>query len=634
MTKAIRELYKQINENENENNLAATLQRDRDNKRSANVDIVNQSLDDKNVNDANRYQPTSANTSVTASRSAVTSASRSVQTDPESVNATLTPMQRAQANYDGPSGPTSRPKTGVVVRGSESTGTRRDNTTGMQNTQTPLNVHAPAEKILNSDGKKIEVAPRDGQNEGEAEAKANLKGMQQTYKADKALINKANPISKVGTETSNLRVGSRGDDVRALQRSLGIKADGIFGPQTAAALKDFQKKQGLQVDSIAGDQTMSALRRQSAQNKLRNNNRMVASTLGEELLNAFNKVVSSKHPNIFQEAKGAATKTAKEKQLAALAEPKDKITRKDILVGRGVVKEDELGEQETIRGVFKDNGEEYVPDISAKTMRGAGVKINDKDIPIPAKKPVRTSEVPIPAKKPNGKMITSSYNKEEVELDEGNKPIIQGSKEHLAKLKGMLDNVKPGSPEHSQIRDAISSIFGDKHIPEKHKNVKPHWMREEVESLFSEAELAYFEGIGNIAGKPDDKYAPNGNNDISNATGSRSGTLSDETIKEAKRGRPKKEESLGANQLHMNAKRAADNMSNVKHTFENGQTIRMTKAMGVAFLNRHSAARTPEEKENIVKQAHKNPSAFKDVIEGKPVVVNTKNKISLAGKYR
>ena len=71
----------------------------------------------------------------------------------------------------------------------------------------------------------------------------------------------------------------------------------------------------------------------------------------------------------------------------------------------------------------------------------------------------------------------SKIKKEEVELDEA---IMQGSKEHLKKLQGMLDNVKPGSADHSQIMGAISSMFGKEHIPEKHRNVKPD-MYEEIE---------------------------------------------------------------------------------------------------------------------------------------------------------
>ena len=52
-----------------------------------------------------------------------------------------------------------------------------------------------------------------------------------------------------------------------------------------------------------------------------------------------------------------------------------------------------------------------------------------------------------------------------------NEAIVQGSKKHLAKLIGVLDKAKRGSTEHSQIRHAISSMFGDEHIPAKHRNV-------------------------------------------------------------------------------------------------------------------------------------------------------------------
>ena len=45
-----------------------------------------------------------------------------------------------------------------------------------------------------------------------------------------------------------LKKGSRGDDVKQLQELLGINQDGIFGPNTEAALKTFQKDNGLTED--------------------------------------------------------------------------------------------------------------------------------------------------------------------------------------------------------------------------------------------------------------------------------------------------------------------------------------------------------------------------------------------------
>lgn len=66
--------------------------------------------------------------------------------------------------------------------------------------------------------------------------------------------------------SGELGFGSRGRDVSHLQdtlRSAGFnpgKTDGIFGPKTQAALRNFQRTKGLDVDGIAGPQTFGALR--------------------------------------------------------------------------------------------------------------------------------------------------------------------------------------------------------------------------------------------------------------------------------------------------------------------------------------------------------------------------------------
>ena len=51
----------------------------------------------------------------------------------------------------------------------------------------------------------------------------------------------------------------RGSGVAALQRALGIAADGVYGPQTRRAVRAFQRSHGLVVDGIAGPQTLRAL---------------------------------------------------------------------------------------------------------------------------------------------------------------------------------------------------------------------------------------------------------------------------------------------------------------------------------------------------------------------------------------
>jgi N-acetylmuramoyl-L-alanine amidase len=56
-----------------------------------------------------------------------------------------------------------------------------------------------------------------------------------------------------------LNVGSRGNSVKLVQSKLGLKADGIFGPLTEKAVKDFQKKNKLTVDGKVGPKTWSKL---------------------------------------------------------------------------------------------------------------------------------------------------------------------------------------------------------------------------------------------------------------------------------------------------------------------------------------------------------------------------------------
>ena len=60
-----------------------------------------------------------------------------------------------------------------------------------------------------------------------------------------------------GTGSSAVR--SAGSTVAALQSALGITADGVYGPNTRRAVRNYQRNQGLAVDGIAGPVTLSHL---------------------------------------------------------------------------------------------------------------------------------------------------------------------------------------------------------------------------------------------------------------------------------------------------------------------------------------------------------------------------------------
>lgn len=58
---------------------------------------------------------------------------------------------------------------------------------------------------------------------------------------------------------TTLKLWSKGSEVRTLQSKLNLTEDGIFGPKTEEAVKDFQKKNNLIVDGIVDSETWNKL---------------------------------------------------------------------------------------------------------------------------------------------------------------------------------------------------------------------------------------------------------------------------------------------------------------------------------------------------------------------------------------
>jgi hypothetical protein len=72
------------------------------------------------------------------------------------------------------------------------------------------------------------------------------------------------PILIPAIDTNNrptLRRGARGDQVKEIQRKVGVAAnnvDGVFGPGTEAAVRRFQESRGMVPDGIVGPRTWAA----------------------------------------------------------------------------------------------------------------------------------------------------------------------------------------------------------------------------------------------------------------------------------------------------------------------------------------------------------------------------------------
>lgn len=57
-----------------------------------------------------------------------------------------------------------------------------------------------------------------------------------------------------------LKQGTRGETVKALQQKLGIGADGQFGSGTEKAVREYQQKNGLKADGMAGPTTLAQMK--------------------------------------------------------------------------------------------------------------------------------------------------------------------------------------------------------------------------------------------------------------------------------------------------------------------------------------------------------------------------------------
>lgn len=94
--------------------------------------------------------------------------------------------------------------------------------------------------------------------------KTDLTGSGWDFWAYCHLLDYAPVLGPTPNVVPGIRFGERGPRVKWLQTALnlkgyGLKADGIFGPATNAAVRHFQGKNGLKVDGICGPKTADKL---------------------------------------------------------------------------------------------------------------------------------------------------------------------------------------------------------------------------------------------------------------------------------------------------------------------------------------------------------------------------------------
>lgn len=118
---------------------------------------------------------------------------------------------------------------------------------------TPARVLAHRE-VCRPKGRKIDPAgiEMDGFRQAVARSVDDLE------RASRDLPRQPPPKPKV-TLSRYLKRGNHGEDVKAVQRVVGARVDGDFGPKTEGAVKTWQSKRGLTSDGIVGPKTAARM---------------------------------------------------------------------------------------------------------------------------------------------------------------------------------------------------------------------------------------------------------------------------------------------------------------------------------------------------------------------------------------
>lgn len=347
--------------------------------------------------------------------------------------------------------------------------------------------------------------------------------------------------------------------------------------------------------------------------------------------------------------KHTVPKTEKHKKLAALAHPKDKITHKDILVGRGVVKEEEA---EQIDEVSKATLGSYVKKVAA--------------LPPEKVKPSREKGIEMASKKLHGEELSSKekmkrgmYNKEEVELSDSEKERIEELARSFpaevdeAVKKSSVPTATTATSAPTRGANQDQSGFGPKNNTADYTISDEKKLRKEETDLVESLKDAAHEAMKVAHNAPDrakaaiNKLADHGKDKYSDAAMVHIGAtraylnrgnvdkarehwqqahaaIKEETIAEG-RGRPRKNplpdgKETEGDDTH---KHPLQQLEKISHAVEgnephfehkDGSKSKISRHLARHIVAVHNSMRTTQEKDNFAQKVHANRESMKSEV--------------------
>ena len=328
--------------------------------------------------------------------------------------------------------------------------------------------------------------------------------------------------------------------------------------------------------------------------------------------NGDNEVDDDDEDDVKKESKHTTPKSGKEKKLAALAHPKDKITHKDVLVGRGVLKKEETEVAEkTLYGT---------PDEHKRKLDRLAKK--EKALP-PGISPARKA-LAIQKQK-----LQASMKKEDVDIDslteEQLEEVLKKSDPAGKWVSDFVHSKDPkfaGKSKKERMKMALGAYYG------KQRNEEVELTAEEIERI--EAIAAQLDEA-----KPTVVSAPiRGANQDQSGFGVKSNTA-DYTISDSKkvkvkeeieldeaRGRPKKSgeapegDDTGKHpiqQLHKIASGIEGSEPHFEH--KDGSKTKVSKQLAKHITAVYGSMRTTQDKDDFAKKLHANRQSMMTAVD-------------------
>lgn len=309
-------------------------------------------------------------------------------------------------------------------------------------------------------------------------------------------------------------------------------------------------------------------------------------------------------------------KTDKEKNLASLAHPKDKITHKDVLVGRGVIAKEEA----SMFSSKVKQGKGAAADIgSARYDFGKNAAPRRPD---DTGKNVLSRRVFVKGAKPKGKLP------EEVELSAEELARIEAIAQSLDEINmnAVMDRAerKTGAAQYKELmkkkaadgdeaakRWLNPSLRLDKSSPTKPATKEEYELDEAKPTIVSAP----------IRGANQDQSGENTKSVSTDYTISDSKKMKKEEVEldEAKRGRPKKNPTPDDEQdehehviMQLRKVVSTHGALPVKHL--DGKSTKITPQLAQHALNKHSAMKTAAEKQDFETKMHKSHDSMKSAL--------------------